>query len=359
MGKILVVDDESEIVEFVSKILENRGHEVRGLSDPRQSRTLFELFVPDVCVLDFRMPFVTGAELLDAFKQIDPMVEVIFLTGQEETMLAVDLMKRGAIDYLLKPVGRNQLHLAVSKALEHRRLVQENAAYKLHLEKLVAEKTDALDDALRSLSKLHAATLQTLALALDFRDQGTSGHSRRVSNLTTGVAREMGITGEALIQIEHGALLHDIGKLRVPDSILWKPGQLSDSEWITMRRHAEYGYEFVRNIEFLKGASEIVYSHHEKFAGDGYPRGIVGTRIPLGARLFAIVDALDALTYDRPYHKAVTFQEAATEIRHCAGSHFDPALIEPTLSFLEQHCPKSINRSREHQEHLGSHDEGG
>jgi putative nucleotidyltransferase with HDIG domain len=347
MGKILVVDDEREIVDFVTKILEKRGHEVLGLTDARQSKTLFGLFVPDVCILDFQMPFVTGAELLDGFKQIDPMVEVIFLTGQEETLLAVELMKRGAIDYLLKPVVRNQLHISVLRALEHRRLVQENAAYKMHLEMLVAEKTEALDAALRSLSKLHAATLQTLALALDFRDQGTSGHSRRVSNLTTGIARELGISGEALVQIEHGALLHDIGKLRVPDSILWKPGKLTDSEWLTMRRHAEYGYEFVRDIEFLKGASEIVYSHHEKFGGSGYPRGLKGTRIPLGARLFAIVDAVDALIYERPYHKAITFQQAAEEIRRGAGSHFDPALIEPTLRYLEQNCPKLLEPTPE------------
>lgn len=341
-GKVLVVDDEPDIVGFVTKYLANCGYQVRGSSDPREALIIFDSFSPDVCVLDFKMPMISGSELLDRFKKTDSTVEVIFLTAESDTPLAIDVMKRGAIDYLLKPIGVDQLNLSVSRAAEHRRLVQENEAYKHHLEGLVAEKTDALNDALRSLKNLHGATLDTLAMALDFRDQGTSGHSRRVSDLTTGIAREMGITGTELVQIQHGALLHDVGKLKIPDSILWKPGKLTDIEWVTMRRHAEYGYEFLRNIEFLKDAAEIVHSHHEKYDGGGYPRALRGNAIPLGARLFAIVDSMDAMIYDRPYHRAIPFTEAATEIRSSAGSHFDPSLVEPSLNFLERNLPKHL-----------------
>src|SRR5215813_12391665 len=272
LNRILVIDDESEIVAFIKELLTHRGYEVFGLSDSREALSVFKSFLPDVCILDFRMPFLSGSMILDQVKEADPSVEVIFLTAQDETSLAVDLMKRGAIDFLLKPVELNQLSLSVSRAMEHRRLVKENEAYRTHLEKLVAEKTKALNEALSHLTQVHSATLDALSMALDFRDQSTSGHSRRVADLTAGAAKNMGIKDAALVQIEHGALLHDIGKLRIPESILWKPASLTELEWETMRRHSEYGYEFLNNLEFLKGAADIVYAHHEKYDGTGYPR---------------------------------------------------------------------------------------
>ena len=151
----------------------------------------------------------------------------------------------------------------------------------------------------------------------------------------------MGIKDAALVQIEHGALLHDIGKLRIPESILWKPASLTELEWQTMRRHAEYGYEFLNNLEFLKGAADIVYAHHEKYDGTGYPRRLQGEAIPFGARVFMIVDTVDAMMYKRPYNKPVSFTDAAAEVRRCAGTQFDPDLIEPTLDYLGGHIPKS------------------
>jgi len=288
------------------------------------------------------MPYVSGAVILDAIKQADPTIEVIFLTAQDETSLAVDLMKRGAIDFLLKPVELNQLSLSVARAVEHRRLVKENEAYRVHLEQLVAEKTKALNEALSTLTQVHSATLDALSMALDYRDQSTSGHSRRVADLTVGAARSMGVSGAALVQIEHGALLHDIGKLKIPDKILWKPGKLDDEEWKTMRRHAEYGYEFLRNLEWLTDAAEVVRCHHEKFDGTGYPRGVKGDDIPFGARVFAIVDTVDAMIYKRPYNTPVKFKEAAEEVRRCSGSQFDPEVVEPTIAFLSTQIPKSL-----------------
>jgi putative nucleotidyltransferase with HDIG domain len=341
-ARILIVDDEVEIVAFVRELLTHQGYEVSGLSDSRLALGVFESFRPDACILDFRMPHVTGSLLLDAFKKADPSVEVIFLTAEDETTLAVDLMKRGSIDFLLKPVDVSHLALSVGRALEHRRLIRENEAYRLHLEQLVDEKTKALNDALRSLTFVHSGTLDALAMALDYRDQSTSGHSRRVADLTAAVARRHGVEGSALLQIEHGALLHDIGKLKIPDSILWKPAKLDDKEWETMRKHPEYGYDFLRNIEFLKGAAELVLAHHEKFDGSGYPRKLQGDAIPLGARIFAVVDSVDAMIYKRPYNNPITFREAAEEVRRCAGTHFDPGIVEDTLKCLEEHVPKHL-----------------
>jgi putative two-component system response regulator len=340
-AKLMVVDDEQEIVAFIRELLVTRGYQVLGLSDSREVSAQFDEFRPDACIFDFHMPHRTGSDLLDLVKQKDPNVVVIFLTAEDEASLAVDLMKRGAMDFLLKPVELNQLLLSIGRALEHRRLTVENEKYRLHLERLVMEKTHALNEALTTLNHVHTATLDALSMALDFRDQSTSGHSRRVADLTSGAARCMGIKDAALVQIEHGALLHDIGKLRIPESILWKPAKLTADEWLTMKRHAEYGFEFLSSLEFLKGAADIVYSHHEKYDGTGYPRGLEAEEIPFGARVFMIVDTVDAMMYKRPYNKPVPFEDAAAEVRRCAGTQFDPALVEPTLEYLGCHISKT------------------
>src|SRR2546426_4244568 len=341
-AKILVVDDQVEIVAFIRELLVSHGYQVLGVSNSVEASSKLASFRPDVCILDFRMPQRSGAELLDIIKQHDSRIEVIFLTAQDETSLAVDLMKRGALDFLLKPVEVNQLLLSLDRAIDHRRLLLENEQYRLHLEELVLEKTKALNKALTSLKHVHSATLDALSLALDFRDQSTSGHSRRVADLTAAAASTLGIKDDALVQIEHGALLHDIGKLKIPDSILWKPAKLNEEEWQIMRQHTEYGFQFLSNIEFLKGAADIVYAHHEKYDGTGYPRGLRGEKIPLGARVFAIVDAVDAMIYKRPYNIPVSFREAADEVRRCAGTQFDPALVESTLVYLRDRIPADL-----------------
>lgn len=339
-SKILTVDDDPQVAKLTVLLLEGLGYDALGLTDPRQAMDAVRSFRPEACIIDLNMPFVSGSELLDLIKAESPHTEVILLTGLDDTLLAVDFMKRGAADFLLKPIGAEQLDVAVIRALEHRRLLLENTAYGQRLEALVEERSRALNEALSNLGALHEATIETLAQALDMRDQGTSGHSRRVADMTVGIARKLGIRDGQLVQIEHGALLHDIGKLRIPDSILWKPSALTPGEWATMRRHPEYGFEFVSRIGFLRGAADIVLSHHERFDGTGYPRGLKGEEISLGARIFSMVDTVDAILYDRPYHRASAFPVARDEILRKAGTHFDPALVRPTLEHLESYLKR-------------------
>ncbi len=336
MAKILIIDDDPYVVEFISDILALSGYEVSSVTDPRKGISAFSHIRPDICVLDFTMPGMTGREVCRELKAIDRTVEVLFLTGHADTELAVEMMKLGATDYLIKPLKVSELQTALLRALEHRRLVHENVAYRERLEALVAEKTNALNEALAELSSVHMCTVEALGRALDFRDQSTSGHSRRVAQLTAGIAQRLGIGGSELVQIEQGALLHDVGKLRIPDNILLKKTALTPMEWATMKRHPEYGREFLEKLDFLNGAADLVYSHHEKFDGSGYPRGLHGDEIPIGARCFAIVDSVDALIYERPYHAAISFDQAASEIRKCAGSQFDPSLVDLALSHIEQ-----------------------
>ncbi|RLD03973.1 MAG: histidine kinase, partial [Chloroflexota bacterium] len=185
------------------------------------------------------------------------------------------------------------------------------------------------------LTLAYDATIEGWAHALELKDMETEGHSRRVVKMTMDLAKSMGISGEKLAHIRRGALLHDIGKMGVPDSILQKPGKLSEGEWEIMRRHPVYAYEWLSRIQYLVPALEIPYSHHERWDGTGYPRGIKGEQIPLEARIFAIIDVWDALNSDRPYRKAWPKEKALAHIKEQSGKHFDPEVVVNFLDMLE------------------------
>jgi len=228
----------------------------------------------------------------------------------------------------LKPFEKEQLFLSVRRALEHRRLIYENRLYQQELERRVEERTLQLSQALEELEQSYDYTLEALASALDLKDAETEGHCQRVTAMTIVMARAMGVGEAELRQIARGAFLHDIGKMGIPDSILRKPGPLTPEETAIMRTHCDIGYQVLERIPFLREASEIVLSHQEKFDGTGYPRNLKGEQIPLGARVFAVADTLDAMISDRPYRKALPLAQAKDEIRRHAGSQFDPKVVE-------------------------------
>jgi len=223
----------------------------------------------------------------------------------------------------------------VRRALENRRLKLENRAYQTNLESLVADRTDRLRQAMGDLEKSYDITLEALGDALDLKDAETEGHSKRVTAFTIAVARAMGLASEKIRVIARGAFLHDIGKMAIPDAILRKPGALTEDEVAIMREHCYRGYQMLRKIPFLYEAAEIVYAHQEKFDGTGYPRGLKGDEIPMGARIFSIADTLDAITSDRPYRAAQTVKAAQEEINRWAGRQFDPDIVRVFLAMPE------------------------
>jgi putative nucleotidyltransferase with HDIG domain len=210
--------------------------------------------------------------------------------------------------------------------------VLENRTYQSDLEHLVAERTQQLSIALQDLEQSYDYTLEALGGALDAKDAETEGHCQRVTAFTITMARIMGVDKALLRHIARGAFLHDIGKMGIPDSILRKPGPLTNEEREIMRTHCDIGFSVLKRIPFLKDAAEIVLTHQECFDGTGYPRGLKGEQIPLGARIFAVADTLDAMISDRPYRKAMPISAAREEIRRYAGRQFDPRVVEVFLS---------------------------
>ncbi|MGC1450444.1 MAG: HD domain-containing phosphohydrolase, partial [Candidatus Sulfotelmatobacter sp.] len=240
-------------------------------------------------------------------------------------------IRNGAYDYLLKPFEREQLLNTVSRALENRRLKVENRTYQTNLESLVKARTDQLQSAMASLERSYDITLETLGDALDLKDRETEGHSKRVTAFTIAIARAMGLPREQINTIARGAFLHDIGKIAIPDKILNKPGKLEPDEMTIMKEHAYHGYQIVKKIPFLAEAADIVYSHQERFDGSGYPRGLKGEQIPLGARIFSVADTLDAITSDRIYRAAQSLEAAKVEIQKWSGRQFDPEVVNVFL----------------------------
>jgi putative nucleotidyltransferase with HDIG domain len=259
----------------------------------------------------------------------------IMVTAVHDISVALAAIRNGAYDYLLKPFEREQLLAMVRRALEHRKLRLENRAYQSNLESLVAARTEQLRQTMADLERSYDITLEALGDALDLKDAETEGHSKRVTAFTIAMARKMGMSGEKIRVIARGAFLHDIGKMAIPDAILRKPGALVETEVMIMREHCARGYHMLKKIPFLADAAEIVYSHQEKYDGSGYPRGLVGDEIPIGARLFAVADTLDAITSDRPYRAAQTVEAARGEIRRFSGTQFDPKVVEIFLSMPE------------------------
>src|SRR5450432_4682789 len=318
-------------------MLESRGYQCTSVSNGRAAQECVKKQTPDLVLSDMIMPEMDGIKLLDWLRQYDQDVPVIMVTAMHDISTALEAIRRGAYDYILKPFEKDQLYLGVRRALERRRLVMENRNYQRNLEKLVEERTAQLKGAIEQLEQSYDDTLEALGGALDLKEAETEGHCQRVTAFCIAIAKAMPVAPAYLPVLARAAFLHDIGKMAVPDGILRKPGPLNDDEKKIMRTHCDIGYNMLIRIPFLRDAAEIVLAHQEFFDGTGYPRGLKGEQIPLGARIFTIADSLDAMISDRPYRKALPMSHACGEIRRCSGTQFDPDVVDVFLRIPEQH----------------------
>ena len=332
IARILIVDDEEEIRTMLRRCLEDPAFEFIESSNAMDALDKMRGNRFSLVISDLRMPGMSGIDFLRTLKTCDPEVPVILITGVRDLETAVETLKLGACDYITKPFDVYAIRRSVENALERSRLAMENRCYQMELERLVRERTLELNGALKEVEEGYRFTLEALAAALDAREHETRAHSQRVREYAVRLASELGLGGDDLTHLGRGALLHDVGKIGVPDSILLKPGRLTPDEWIHMKRHPQVGHDILQSIRFLAPAAEIVLAHQERWDGTGYPNGLGEVEIPLGARIFAVVDTLDAMTSDRPYRKALSFRAAWEEVCRCSGSQFDPKVAEAFLS---------------------------
>jgi len=355
--RVLIVDDEISTRKLLAAMLGDAGVLCKTAACVEEGLKVLETESVDAVLSDLQMPGISGMAFLAEVRPRYRHLAFLMITGMDDIRVGIEAMKRGADDYLVKPLQVEIVIASLERALEKKRLEQELDNYRQHLEEMVKKRTAQLETALCQVERSYEDTLKALGAAVDLRDSETAGHSHRVTLYSAKLAKESGATERELKTIAMGAWLHDIGKLAIPDAILLKPGALTEEEWIIMRSHARLGFDLVKRIPFLAEAAEIILAHHERCDGSGYPRGLKTADIPIGARIFAVADTVDAMTSDRPYRSAHSFEEAQDEIRRGSGSRYDTRVASVFLSVALENW-KAIRHSVEIPGGASQHIEG-
>ncbi len=333
---ILIVDDEKDIRRLLSLKLSGKGYHCRMAGSADQALRKLRSDPAELVILDIKMPGKSGVELLSEIKTRYPDTEVIMATGVTDINVAINCLKKGAYDYLTKPFNLGDVALSVERALEKRRLELENRYYQRHLEQKVEEQTE----------KIRTTFLNAIAAlvhALEAKDKYTSGHSQKVSEISAAIAKELGMSPDSIERIRLAGLLHDIGKIGVRESVLNKRSQLTRLEYRHVLSHCEVGEQILALVVESDELLGMVRHHHEHFDGSGYPDGLSGEQIPLGARILAVADTYHAMMWERPYRKAMSTESARAEIERCKGTQFDPVIADCFLRIRE--LAGSVRRS--------------
>lgn len=333
---VIIVDDDAAVLKIIAILLETQGMVVSTFENDTDAMKEFEQnpHLYSVALIDLNLNDTSGLDLVEQMNDLNGFMVPIIITGDATLDNAINSLRQGAYDFIQKPIQKNQLQLTMNRALEYYRLRRENQDYQQNLEAMVKRKSLELTSALKRTRDSFDFTLRAMTAMLDAREQATGAHSHRVQEITMMLAREFGIKDKDLDDLRQGALLHDIGKIGVPDAILLKPGPLTDEEWVIMRQHVNTGYDLISSNPDLQGAAQIMLTHHEKFDGTGYPNGLKGEEIPLGARIFSVVDAYDAMRSTRNYRVGMPQQDAVDELKRCSGSQFDPSVIDTFIEHL-------------------------
>jgi response regulator RpfG family c-di-GMP phosphodiesterase len=372
--RILLVDDDRRVRQLVGLTLPADDYELSFAEDGADAISAAHRLHPDLILLDYQMPGIHGVDVCSAIRSDPDTADtpIIMLTGHGDQETRERAVQAGANGFLTKPFSpltleqtiRTLLGVSSLPALADAEILRltdrrptlvtmprevrngltaapratepATAATRLACPSLDVERSlESVQRRYTALHETYLSTIEALATALELRGAEIEGHAQRVSLYTVAAARRLGVAGDELEQMRWGAILHDVGMIAVPDAILLKPGQLHPGEWGLVRMHPEHGARLLQNVTGLGVASAIVRFHHERFDGAGYPLGLRGTAIPLGARIFAVADALDAITTDRPYRPTRTWEQARVEILQGRGSHFDPRVVDAFLEIFD------------------------
>jgi putative two-component system response regulator len=333
LRRILIVDDETNIRTVLRRALAGGDYELVEAASGDEALRRFASDGADLILSDLMMPGMDGTELLRSVKRIDETVGFIILTGAGTLENAIAALRLQADDYLLKPFNLEEVVLAVERSLRHGEVLRENRYYQQQLELRVAEQAEEIE-------RMFVDALLSLANAIEARDGYTGGHVERVTRYAVATGIELGLIGDDARTLWVGALLHDVGKIGVPDQILKKAGKLTPDEYEIMKQHPQIGAAIMERSAFLRPALPTVLHHQERFDGGGYPFGLRGEEISLGGRILAVADTFDAIVSTRPYRGRRTVDAAIAELRRCSGSQFDPRVVEAFVTARSKGFPQ-------------------
>ena len=329
-SNILIVDDELGPREALRMILRD-DYQVAVAASGKEALDFFGKKEYDLIIMDIMMPDYNGVELLAEMKKKAPDTEVVMITAYASVETATKALRYGALDYLIKPFDRSAVQDVVQKGLLRR---HNNRGIKSKLHELqLTNKTleEEVEFAYKNIQSHYSETVSSLVAAVDAKDAYTKGHQERIAKLAQLIGANAGCSAEELELIKQAAILHDIGKIGVPEAILMKKDKLTDEEFEIIKKHPIIGAEIISPVQFLKKVVPLVLYHHEKFDGTGYPEGLKGLQIPLSARVICIADAVDAMLSNRPYSQAKSVALVKEELSRCSQTHFDPQLVETVI----------------------------
>jgi response regulator RpfG family c-di-GMP phosphodiesterase len=338
-ANVLIVDDEAPIRELFGFWLEGAGYRCHSAASAQEALAVASSDTLDVALLDLRMPGESGIWLAKQLRDRCQDMALVMVTGAQSFDAAVEGMRLGILDYLLKPFGRDELLRAVERAVEWAEAARRERGERARLEAEIQRRSCELSSVFADLRVTSIGALEALLVTLNTRHPDAFAHARRVARMAVALSQRLGIADAALSDVNRGALLHDIGKIAMPDALLHKPGPLTQDEIAIIRTHPQIGHDIVAVVPFLQPAADIIFASHEWFDGSGYPRGLASDQIPLGARIVSIADTFDALTQSRVYRDGVSGERAAAELVRKAGIQFDPALVHLWLRLAEHPDP--------------------
>ena len=340
-AKILVVDDEDRNLRLLKLLLTSFGYGVLTASNGEEALEKVHDIPPDVILLDIMMPKIDGFEVARQLKREEETksIPIVMVTALNEVEDRVKALEAGADDFLNKPVDKTELRARVQSLVKVKACNDQMRNYQKELETEVAKRTKQLRQAFKKLKEVSLESICHLCRAAEFKDEDTGDHIRRMSHYTSAVARKMGLNKQTVENLLYTVPMHDVGKIGIPDYLLLKPGKLNDKEWEIMKQHTIIGAQILggSNGKFNKLAQTIALSHHEKWDGSGYPKGLKGSRIPLVGRITAIADVFDALTSRRPYRmKPFSMEEAFNYIKEERGRHFEPEVVDAFFAATDE-----------------------